>query len=183
MTTFLLFLSFLLNIISLLGIVILFTRQNRVSDIEKKQEKIMKEMEEVISTYLLEMKEENESFLQNLENRPSSQGSDMRPYEISNEGPIRDKKGYPENNNSIKNSSFNRIHAAKAYKNPITPLGDDDGSEDRGVNGKEPELEEKDLSHQVLTMKNKGLSIEEIAKRVGKGKTEIELLIKFRQKM
>ena len=35
---------------------------------------------------------------------------------------------------------------------------------------------------QVLQMTNQGMTIEEIARKMDKGKTEIELLLKFRQK-
>ncbi|HJV31533.1 MAG TPA: hypothetical protein VJ558_05005, partial [Bacillales bacterium] len=62
MITFLLIISLLLNGVALFSILILFTRQNRLLEMGKRQEMMKKEVEEIISASLFEMKEENEAF-------------------------------------------------------------------------------------------------------------------------
>ncbi|GAE43682.1 hypothetical protein [Mesobacillus boroniphilus] len=64
MTTFLLLLSLILNGAAIFAIILLYLRQNRLVEAEKKQEKIIKEIEEVFSAYLFELKEENDKFLE-----------------------------------------------------------------------------------------------------------------------
>lgn len=63
MTTFLLLLSLILNAAAIFAIILLYLRQNRLVEAEKKQGKIISEIEEVFSSYLLELKEEHEKFI------------------------------------------------------------------------------------------------------------------------
>jgi hypothetical protein len=172
MTTFLLFVSFLLNVICLFAIVILYTRQNRLVDMERRQGKMIEEMEETISAYLIEMKEENEAFIDNLHQRKSSGVPQKAGHEVhSGDGPVDAEPVSPTNK---------RMNAAKAYKNNSQGGVVDP---DQGWTPILPEaLEEETFISQVLNLHENGLSIEDIAKKLGKGKTEIELLIKFNQK-
>ncbi|WP_175989035.1 hypothetical protein [Bacillus sp. Marseille-Q1617] len=171
MTTFLFFVSFLLNIVSLLAIIILYTRQNRFIDLEKRQGKMLQEMEETISTYLIEMKEENEAFINSLHQRNEEPSSH----------PAQPDSSRKEEPSSLANK---RLHAAKAYKKPAASV--ERNEEDSGWSPPLPDDSREfgggSLVTQVITLQQKGLSIEEIAKRLGKGKTEIELLLKFNQK-
>ena len=64
MTTFLLLLSLILNGAAIFEIILLYLRQNRLVEAEKKQERIINEIEEVFSAYLFELKEENDKFLE-----------------------------------------------------------------------------------------------------------------------
>ena len=63
MTTFLLLLSLILNAAAIFAIILLYLRQNRLVEAEKKQGKIIGEIEEVFSSYLLELKEEHVQFI------------------------------------------------------------------------------------------------------------------------
>jgi hypothetical protein len=176
MTTFLLIISFLLNIVSLLAIIILYTRQNRFIDLEKKQGKMIQEMEETISTYLLEMKEENDAFMNNL--NKNKQEKKTQKQSGGKEFPRSTK------NKEMGSHANKRLNASKAYNNPVVIPDKREGENDweplflfeEGI------IQEDTLVDQVITMHQDGLSIEEIAKRLGKGKTEIELLLKFNQK-
>jgi hypothetical protein len=172
MSTFLLFVSFLLNIICLLAIVILYTRQNRYVDLERRQGKMIEEMEETISAYLIEMKEENEAFMDSFRQRKGS-GAPQRDKSEA------DFEAAPAGMGPVSPAN-KRLNAAKAYKNN-SPAGVTD--QDNGWTPILPEVtEEETLISQVLHLYEKGLSIEDIAKKLGKGITEIELLIKFNQK-
>ncbi|MEL3971303.1 hypothetical protein AAEO50_03335 [Rossellomorea oryzaecorticis] len=178
MTTFLFIISFLLNIISLLAIIILYTRQNRFIDLEKRQGKMLQEMEETISTYLIEMKEENDAFISSLHKSKDEHSASQSKTVIQQKS---DSKHKVEEPGSPANK---RLNAYKAYNKPAASI---QGNEDEGgwsplVPDESSANEEKSLVNKVITLQQKGLSIDEIAKSMGKGKTEIELLLKFNQK-
>ncbi|BCB03381.1 hypothetical protein [Bacillus sp. KH172YL63] len=169
MVTFLLFLSFLLNIISLLAIVILYLRQNRFVHMERDQKKTVAEMEDIISAYLLQMKEDHEEFIRTFESKvhaPEKEhihpgGNDPAPDMF----PKRPAAGFKA--------------ATKAYQESSDLKPRTNQSKDQD----EPPSEHDPFLKEVISLKEKGMSIEEIAQTVGKGKTEIELLLKFRQIM
>jgi hypothetical protein len=169
MVTFLLFLSFLLNIVSLLSIVILYSRQNRFLNMEIKQKKIIAEMEDVISAYLIEMKEENDEFIRSFKTQVynDTQG------DASAEENKQDVSSPAQNSTKWPGTRYKR--ASQAYQQMKNPEME---PEDRTV---KLTPEQDPLIQQVISLKKTGMSIEEIAKSVGKGHTEIELLLKFRQ--
>ncbi|MCA1053538.1 hypothetical protein LCM10_00965 [Rossellomorea aquimaris] len=177
MTTFLFFISFLLNIVCLFAVIILYTRQNRFIDLEKKQGRMLQEMEETISTYLLEMKEENERFIRSMkDSRETGTGSaDETHFHATTE---------PDEGKAPVALSTKRLNASKAYKRP--PLTEDPQDQDTGWIPVMPDdrehSEAETLLHQVQNMKESGFTLEEIAQKLGKGKTEIELLLKFNRK-
>ncbi|PFA67857.1 hypothetical protein CN378_10090 [Bacillus sp. AFS015802] len=173
MVTFLLFISFLLNIISLLSVVILYSRQNRFLNMEKDQKKILAEMEDVISTYLVEMKEQNDEFIRSFKTQDYKSKQVARPTEEN------DQHDSPQYTKTTKWTGTGYKRASQAYQQMHE---DKTVLTDRGVE-MPVEPDQDPLIQQVISMKKKGMSIEEIAKSVGKGKTEIELLLKFRQIM
>ncbi|MGG7618878.1 DUF6115 domain-containing protein [Bacillus coreaensis] len=201
MTSVFLFISIVLNIIALFSIVILYLRQSKLFEVEKKQQRMIEEMEDVISTYLAEMKEENESFIERMTKTATNQSNKKeknKKREVSIEPilpPIEeDKVLFP-----IKSS---KSHAVKAYKTgAVQPLTDEDvevllpgftEAEETLMDLKvEKEVEEtlqevnepkeKSMLEEVLHLQEQGLTYEEIAKKLHKGQTEIELLLKFRQ--
>ena len=186
MTTFLLLLSLILNAATIFAIILLYLRQNRLVEAEKKQEKIINEIEEVFSAYLFELKEENDKFLElmtktdiqkQLGNR---EAADIEATEKETETVPNHITQGKQQNRLGKGISY---HAArKAYqqnREPVLPdLNDkiDMASQDDNV-----ELKQLSFVDQVVHMKKQGLTIEEIARDLDKGKTEIELLLKFRQ--
>lgn len=202
MTSVFLFISIVLNIIALFSIVILYLRQSRLFEVEKKQQRMIEEMEDVISTYLAEMKEENESFIDRITkvemDKDNKQENRKQEEVVEPFPPIKDKEeiSFP--------TKGTKSHAVRAYKkgasqplanedievllpsldtieSPITDHEDVLGHPEIGepVQGTVPK--EKTLLEEVLQLQKQGLSLEEIAKKLHKGKTEIELLLKFRQ--
>ncbi len=174
MVTFLLFLSFLLNIISLLSIIILYSRQNRFVHMEKEQKKMISEMEDVISAYLLEMKEENDEFIRTFKTKVQDE---TEGFVQTNE--MTQDKGHASDVRPKRTGAAYKL-ASKAYQKtndiisePIHP----------NEEMKKIQPDNDPLIQQVILLKEKGMPIEEIAKTVGKGQTEIELLLKFRQIM
>ncbi|MEY9866315.1 hypothetical protein ABIE66_001694 [Peribacillus sp. B2I2] len=63
MSVFFMFLLFVLNIFTIFAIIVLYLRQNRLSQLEKDQKAIIGEMEQLMSGYLMEMKEDNETMV------------------------------------------------------------------------------------------------------------------------
>jgi hypothetical protein len=181
MTTFLLLLSLILNAAAIFAIILLYLRQNRLVEAEKKQERILGEIEEVFSAYLLELKEENNTFIQKMKKTKSIQET----KNLSNtENSLVNSKSVL--NNEEKTEQFVRVgkghsyHAAKkAYNQSTHPASKEEVADPSQVFDKEHK--QLSLIDQVLIMKKQGFSIEEIARNLDKGKTEIELLLKFRQ--
>lgn len=183
------------------SIVILYLRQSKLFEVEKKQQRMIEEMEDVISTYLAEMKEENESFIERMTkaaNNQSNKKENRKKKEVSIETIFPSTE---EEKVSVPIKSL-KSHAAKAYKiGAIQPLTDEDvevllpdlnDAEGPPVDLKvEKEVEEtvqevtepkeKSLLEEVVHLQKQGLTYEEIAKKLHKGQTEIELLLKFRQ--
>jgi hypothetical protein len=173
MTTIMLLFSFILNAISLFLIIILFIRYSHLSKLEKKQEKMMNEMESVMTSFLLEMKEENEMFLQKLQKKQTEQKSETKKLNQQRSSarkeythpPIEQVKDIVEISSSktiVSERSLPEKEAKIGPKETVDPM--------------------ETLLAQVQILQNEGLSIEEIAKKLNKGKTEIELLLKFRQR-
>jgi hypothetical protein len=195
MINFLLSLSLILNIVALFCIVILYLRQNRLLEVENKQEKLIKEMEEVISSYLIEMTEENEKFIDRVRGLISKpiikQKESPLGIHSDTERPLQEKD--QDQKNPVERQPFKKgtvFQAAQAYKNTLsleksvgaplfTELQQEFEHEEKGPN--EQSLNSETLFDQALLLKKQGLTTEDIARRLNKGKTEIELLLKLRQ--
>ncbi|TGB04778.1 DUF6115 domain-containing protein [Halobacillus salinus] len=157
MTIFLLIISFIIDGVLLLGIFTLSTRIKKAEELELRQQEIASEIEGMFSSYLLEIKEENQRMTEWIERKPSFH------TETSNEEHI----GF-----SVAEKLSTKEGAGDSQPAGYTP----------------PEPEEQpsgytpSASSEILKMRNKGYSIDDIAKQLDKGKTEVELLLKFHQK-
>jgi hypothetical protein len=180
-TVFLIIISFILNAVALLAIVILYTRQNRLMNVEKQQKKMLEDMEEVISTYLMEMKEENEQFIRRFDERYKSQADrDTSFINYSKKTTIIEESDGNESESTLESPlSYRKATAIKAYKNDhkkeVTSYDDDLSYLNLA------QKEEKSEFEQILMLKKQGYDLSQIAKRLDKGMTEVELIIKFNQ--
>ena len=193
MTTFLLLLSLILNAAAIFAIILLYLRQNRLVEAEKKQERIIGEIEEVFSAYLLELKEENDKFIETMKNTKNLRKSEIDSGQTEPEpkGSELDFKNSPDKEQNaepaLRLGRGISYHAAKkAYQQNSEPAAvnvDEPQSnlEDPLIKSDSTGLQNLSFIDRVLYLKNQGLSIEEIARDLDKGKTEIELLLKFRQ--
>ena len=66
MMIFLVIINIAFNMIAFLLIAILFLRQNKLIKMEENLKQPVKEMEDLMTTYLLQMKEENEQFIKSV---------------------------------------------------------------------------------------------------------------------
>ncbi|MET3697957.1 hypothetical protein SAMN05877753_107192 [Bacillus oleivorans] len=189
MTAFFLTISIFLNILCLLALVILFQRQHRLQDLDRKQQHALQEMEDVLSSFLYEIKEENEK-LQGLLGKKTLSGEEASIYKpdlpaIQEERTAdeRGKDDFPEPIVSLSKNNIQLDQVRKAYKETETvaksteelppwlklegqPLQTETGSAES-------------LKEQIISLWKEGHTIEAIAKKVDKGKTEVELTLKF----
>lgn len=198
---FLLVISLLLNGLAIFSIIILYTRQNRLVEVEKSQERMMKEMEEVISSYLIEMKEENEGFIkrvQQLGHVPVPEHNDSvvptDPAPKNNSAPAANPPGddAAEKEWSVKAGQAFKKQAVKAYQNTAVKKTEPPAAAseslieetEQQVEHQKKEMNDEEifrelLLNQVKILQGHGYSVDDIAKKLNKGRTEIELLLKF----
>ncbi|MDK8638621.1 hypothetical protein ACQRXC_07135 [Niallia taxi] len=203
MVNFLLVFSIALNILALLCIALLFIRQNRLAAFESRQEKALEEMEEIVSSFIAEIKEENELFLDRVQrlddNLEESKMEEPRStLEVSEPKPIpmintykAAAKSYQTFEKSAGNDDVEELLDLILPQNPEEKekekekekaVQEEDIADEAIVEKEEePEEKEKTLLEVVTELEEQGKTIEEIAKQLNKGKTEIELLLKFRQ--
>jgi DNA-binding transcriptional regulator WhiA len=163
MSTFLFVISFICHLISFFFIILLSLKLSKVKELEKKQTKMMKDMEEAIATYLLEFKEENEKFIGTL-------------TKTINRVELQHKK---EERRAVLPTYLPNIEQIKDQVDiSTTHITHERVSSDKDT---EMNNELQSLMQQALQLHKQGKTIEEIARILEKGKTEIELLLKFRQ--
>lgn len=221
MVVFLIIVSLIFNVIALLAIIVLYLRQNKLLQVEEQQKKAMAEMEVLINSYLLEMKDENKRFIQRVKEMKDEK-EDRMVESFPSTDDLKIDHGHKETektqNNEFESSdradkdnhSFDltaklektvSLHAVKAYQQQTkreTAKSPTAQSQEKGksilemkqaLSQAEKEktkqsdvLIQDSLLTQVMIMKKEGLSVKEMAQKLKKGKTEIELLLKFREK-
>lgn len=188
MTTILIAVLFFLQLLSFYFLIILNTKLAKFKELEKKQERLMREMDDTISMYLTEMKDENDRFIQELQNvsqpalastsiqhtapvmeqKHSSLSTVQQKKEDSSTTLEADTRVYVPKN--IVANAYSRQQQASANNSPV-------GS--TTTNHEQKKEQALTLEQQVLELMKQGKTSEEIAKQLQKGKTEIELLLKF----
>lgn len=204
MTAIVLVVLFISQLLTFYFLIILNSKISKYKEIERKQEAIIREMDDAISAYLVEVKDENDRFIQELKRQSTKNNAGQNAQQFSkhqalrNEQTVADAIKTPENQvlekeaNLDENSSVLSVDVPKvvpksfattAYKKQMPQV-------QQPVQQMEPiELEiEQSNNHihilapfeqEVVDYYKSGWSIEEIAKKTQKGKKEIELLIKF----
>ncbi|TKH03099.1 hypothetical protein FC682_19360 [Peribacillus simplex] len=206
MTAFFIFLLFVLNIFTIFAIIVLYLRQNRLSKLEKDQKAIIGEMEQLLSGYLMEMKEDNETLVKAFTNSVAMDHEHGQKGQVH--GSIKETKEEKQEQNMLPEYKEGSRTAAKkkainAYKimpgeneTDALPVKVEDELELSSAaaspkkEGKpagmefsdmlQVSLNERSLNEKVDMLAEQGHSVVEIAKKLGRGQTEIELLLKFR---
>ncbi|MGD7043708.1 DUF6115 domain-containing protein [Jeotgalibacillus proteolyticus] len=171
MIIFLLILSILFNLIAFLSIYLLFMRQNKLIYQEEKHKKTLNEFEETFTSYLQELKEDNAQFLSSFEQiqkSPQQEKAEKESASASQAPLIKDPEAIDALPESIRKAS--RSLAANRYKKQPE-------RNEESVDAVEESFEQK-----VFRLHKEGHSPAQIAKILHKGQTEIELLLKFRNK-
>ena len=195
MTIFFIMINLILNIIAILSIIILFLRQGKLFKLEDSQKKTIQEMEELLSSFVLEMKEDNEQLIKRMEylkreNHFQNQTDFEQPtsIKISTEKTI-DKDVWEKNNDLYQSNRLEKTvgnYAVKAYQqqsklervDPKAPMKENEHpKKHKNINS----IQQESLADQIWSLKNEGYSPEEIAQKMKKGKSEIDLLLKFQE--
>ncbi|MGN7386789.1 hypothetical protein [Sporosarcina sp. SAFN-015] len=168
-TVFLVFL-FIVQVIGFYFIALLYMKVSKFNNLEKKQQKLMAEMDDAIGAYLSELKEENERLIAIIEKRQENGKRVENALDSRHQEPERqvERKEF-----TIVTPSYPVKAAMKSYQTAPTVK---DSKSSKPV----PKVHEMDSRTLAIQMYDEGKPIEEIAKKLGKGKTEVELLLKFR---
>ncbi|MFK9115866.1 DUF6115 domain-containing protein [Peribacillus frigoritolerans] len=209
MSAFFIFLLFILNIFTIFAIIVLYLRQNRLSKLEKDQKAVIGEMEQLLSGYLMEIKEDNETLVKAINNSVAmNPDHGQKGQEHGSIKETKEEKQEKQEQNILLEYKAGSRAAAKtqainAYK--IMPEENEANALPVKVEDKlelasaatspqnqgkpaamefsdmlQASLNERSLNEKVDMLADQGHSVVEIAKKLGRGQTEIELLLKFR---
>lgn len=176
---YLIVLTLIISLVALFSVIILYIRQNQLFHIEEKYKQLNDDLEASVSAFLIEMKEENEAFINKIKQLQSVEEKDETIESVN-----------WHSKDAVGNGTDYQVHPVsppplftgiKEYQKVVQQTMD--------VAEKETNVELDDSSpsqsatdsdlHKIKQLLNAGYSIDEIAKTLDKGKTEIELLIKF----
>lgn len=205
MVTALIVALFVIQLITIFIIILLYGKLSKFKDLEIRQNQLVEEMDNAIGVYLIEMKEENDRLIQELTSAKASitpvkadsvketieEVSTTSHVEAANTV-VNVKKIFDEIANQqietgqkekqdFEGRKFVPVQkAASAYSKQKSQ------TEHQELEQVEAELFAKQQINEVLSFEQQvvayyksGKSIEEIAKMMQRGKTEIELLVKF----
>jgi len=208
MVSVILIVLFICQLLSFFLIMILNSKLAKFKDLEARQEKIIREMDDAIGAYLMEMKEENNRLIEELNaaKQAHTVKADIQPVA---EQQFETKQSMIQENvedllyaqEKPSTESTNEYIAQSTKQKPFVPIAfatnaynkqkeqsntevasvlaefSEDDTDSFIEENTSPEL--APFERKVVEMHQAGKTIEEIAKETQKGKTEIELLIKF----
>ena len=166
MTTIFLVFLFIIQIISFYFLALLYTKVTKFDDLEKKQRKLMAEMDNSFGAYLSELKDENERLIEQLT--------------VHVQQPTLTKTSERASQESGASEEVRPVIRASIPKMPVNLALKSYKAAGQATRETEVPVEVEDDRTQVIRLYDAGQSIEEIAKQLGKGRTEIELILKFR---
>ncbi|XQY93537.1 hypothetical protein ACNRWW_09105 [Metabacillus sp. HB246100] len=174
-TTILLLLSLLLHVVAFYFIVVLFTKLSSMKSVSDNQRKVLEEAENSMTSFLIEMKDENDRLIEHFRKQDSTNNlpdkeENVRTTDLHME-PIDRSKAKSEHATSTQDNTD---------KLPVHLGGIEDVQDIVEIKERSP-ITYKTPEEEALSLYEQGLTIEQIAKKLKKGKTEIELLVKFRQ--
>ncbi|MFJ8519366.1 hypothetical protein [Lysinibacillus xylanilyticus] len=202
MTIILIAVLFILQLLSFYFLIILNTKLAKFKDLEKKQERLMREMDDTISLYLADMKDENDRLIQELQRVSKSEIQNavkqeepiVRQKEQEQEQPPSLTKEESTGDGSVSLDNEPRVYVPKnivanAYSRQQQTGAKNDANKTEAKVAqsaqqptdatKKEEAKPLTIEQQAIELAKQGKTAEEIAKQLQKGKTEIELLLKF----
>jgi hypothetical protein len=197
MMIFLVIVSIALNMIAFLLIAIIFLRQNKLIKMEESLKQPVKEMEDLMTTYLLQMKEENEQFIKSVKGLKKDKNdlqstsvkfSPIKLEHVEEKSLQSEQLDSPENFTSLIGKTIGN-QAVKAYQRQNQHTEKEIEEIERVPSEKSKTNPEPQISSNnqidgdlVLDLQKQGCSLETIAKKLNRGKTEIELYLTFHEK-
>lgn len=174
--------SFMLHAALIYFVIILYTRMNSLKATEQKQRELLEETENTLAAFLMEVKEENEKLSKAAATSPDFSAEELKsdlqtPKQqqppIESQQSVESEDPVPEHLSAL----LSEVEVQEEKVNePVSSL------ETEASAPSESEREET-FEDQVKALYDQGLSLEEIAKELKTGKTEIELLLKFSGKL
>lgn len=174
MTAILLSVSLLLHIVAFYFIVVLYMKYATMKELSDTQKKMVEETEQAMTSFLIEMKDENDRLLKQLNT------SSKHPQQL-NESMMPETKKHQQNEASPKENKRNDL-IEKGQEDLPDYLAAANVVEDVIEITNVPQEKKLSFEIEAINLFENGYTVEQIAKRLNKGKTEIELLLKFRQK-
>ena len=196
MTTIILVVLFISQLLTFYFLVILNSKISRYKEIEKRQEAIIREMDDAITAYLVEVKDENDRLIQELKMQSESKKIISNEHQVTEKSLLEPVKT-AATKNAGSNQEFESEHTEEKSSERLidVPTIVPKTSVTTASKKQMPQQPVKLVEHvaienesstnlspfeqEVVDYHKLGLSIEEIAKKTQKGKKEIELLIKF----
>jgi|GEM_PF-1264294 len=185
MVTYLLVISLIIHLGTILWIVVLMQKINQFSfEIESiDADKVTREIEHLLVAYTAEMKAENERLIKelfaakrtNVETEPTiqrrQQNGDSRNV---NQKEMVEPRIFNETSDEQQKKVPNHVEKA-------TEEGRFSDYEPPSINETQSDVFEQSDTLKVLTLAKQGLKVDDIAKKLNMGKGEVELLLKFYQ--
>lgn len=144
-------------------------------EMEKKERQLQKESEELLTAFLMELKDENEQFISKINTLQREMSIHAGRSEIKDEVK-REQEVYLDDTSQLNTKAYSRMQAVHAYK---VNTQKETLPENAIVDTSELIEDKKEFSEEVYELYKQGMTIDEIAKKIKKGKTEVELLLKF----
>jgi DNA-directed RNA polymerase specialized sigma24 family protein len=170
MTEFLLLFSLILHGVTFLIMIYFYKRFSQYQDVDN-MKRTVREIEDLFEAYLMELKDENKKFLNIVTKNGNTVIEQNRVVDTEEE--LKDEKQEVDPVAPNKNSSSKVENEAPNVQNQ-----DENQYEPESIE-LEDAVEEPSIQSTVLLLYQQGLSVEEIAKKLNMGKTEVELIIKF----
>ena len=123
------------------------------------------ETEDVLYTFIEEWKEENEEFLNKLANKPHTDRVELKEQILESDSKPFSTYEYREDENNINYNEF---------------ISYDQENTQSNFSIQKEESSQISEFERILKLQKEGYTIDEIAKKLDKGKTEIELMLKLR---
>ncbi|HZH62337.1 MAG TPA: Swarming motility protein SwrB [Metabacillus sp.] len=171
MSTTLLILSLLLHVVAFYFIIILYMKYSTIKDITDTQRKILEETENSMTSFLIDMKDENEKLIETL-----LCSTNMRMQKPMAEDRTEFKQ---RPNQEIKQQTKIELEQKSIeLPNHLTGL---DEIKDVVELKQKSKKNKQPFEIEAINLFKEGYTVEQIAKKLNKGKTEVELLLKFRE--
>lgn len=183
-----------LQLLSFYFIILLNMKLSKFKDLERKQEQLMREMDDAVGVYLLEMREENNRLIEELSKQPVQnhfKKESIRDFEkqddISINSEVEQQAGLLQQEAAalgLETRTFvPKTVVTNAYKQQKVQTTPSQVVQTSVIQQEEESPEDNSLTYEeeVLKLFKAGQTAEQIAKKMHKGKTEIELLLKFHQ--
>lgn len=172
MTAFWIAALFVLQLGGFYMIALLYLRMSRLDKTEKNQQQLIKEMEDSLALYITEVKDENDRLIDQL--------TKIQENPQNNESKVEPKRS------SLAQEA--EVAATSVYFNPKPPTSkvldsyrsQQQPSETSATKSRLEPKQETEFET-VYRLYDEGLTLNEIASQLKKGKTEVELILKFKR--